>query len=91
VGKDDMEGYTANIVEDEATGIGLVVRIFLNNFAVGKLKFTTFASWSICPEQDNCLNQIGRKPWSLANTKRWSSANAVTKPSTMGDTPPIST
>jgi hypothetical protein len=35
VGKDDMEGGTFNIVEDEATGIGLVVGIFFNDFAVG--------------------------------------------------------
>jgi hypothetical protein len=35
VGKDDMDGDTSNIVEDEAAGIGLVVGIFFNDFAVG--------------------------------------------------------
>jgi hypothetical protein len=36
VGKNDMEGDTSNIVEDEATGIGLVVGIFFNDFAIGE-------------------------------------------------------
>jgi hypothetical protein len=35
VGKDDMEEDTSNIVEDEATRIGLVVGIFFNDLAVG--------------------------------------------------------